>query len=51
MEAIASALQEYAVDEAQKSGAFKLSLKPSYDVALLGIANKTKFKVVSLARQ
>ena len=51
MEAIASALQEYAVDEAQKSGAFKLSMKPYYRLVLLGIAKKTKFKVASLARQ
>ena len=51
MEAITLALGEYAVDEAQKSEAFKLSLKPYYCLALLSIAKKTKFKVASLARQ
>ena len=48
MEAIASTLANYAVNEAQVSGRILSSLKPYYRMALVSVSEKKKFEVLSV---
>ena len=50
MEAICSALEGNAVNEAQSSGAFISYLRPYFRLALLAVTKKKRFKVMDMNR-